>query len=125
MADQLTDALGVLVAICPHIRATRDLVTKIRVELEQDYLLDLYHRESTGQYSYTVVLNDQPSCLNADKRCKMNWEILPHDLLFTHPAMPPRRHNGASPPRLRRSFSFHLATRPAPNFHNRANSAPH
>jgi hypothetical protein len=59
MADQLADALGVLIAVCPHIRATRDLVTKIRVELEQDYLLDLYYRESTGQYSYTVVVNDQ------------------------------------------------------------------
>ena len=59
MADPLTDALNVLIALCPHIRATRDLVTKIRVELDRGYALELYFRETTGQYSYTVLLNNQ------------------------------------------------------------------
>jgi hypothetical protein len=55
LADKLTEALAVLVEACPHVRSTRDLVTKIRVELEQDYVLDLYFREATGQYSYTLL----------------------------------------------------------------------
>ena len=59
MADPLTDALSVLLARCPHIRSTRDLVTKIRVELERGYALELYFREATGQYSYTLLLGNR------------------------------------------------------------------
>ncbi|MBI4632173.1 MAG: hypothetical protein HZB17_01020 [Chloroflexi bacterium] len=59
MADQLTEALGFFVANCPHVRSTRDMASKVRVELERDYVLDLYFRETTGQYSYTLLLNDR------------------------------------------------------------------
>lgn len=74
MADQLTEALAILVEACPHVLVTRDLVTKIRVELTQGYTLDLYFRESAGQYSYTVVLGS--------KRVA-GWDNAPHypDLL--------------------------------------------
>ena len=59
MADQLTDALEIFVATCSHVRSTRDLITKVRVELEEGYVLDLYFREATGQYSYTLLQNEQ------------------------------------------------------------------
>jgi hypothetical protein len=59
VADPLTNALSALIALCPHIRSTRDLVTKIRVELERGYVLELYCRETTGQYSYTLLLGNQ------------------------------------------------------------------
>jgi hypothetical protein len=59
VADPLTDALSVLLARCPHIRSTRDLVTKIRVELERGYALELYFRKTTGQYSYTLLLGNR------------------------------------------------------------------
>lgn len=55
MADRLTDALTLFVERCPHVVSTRDLVTKIRVELEQNYFLELFFRETTGQYSYAVI----------------------------------------------------------------------
>jgi hypothetical protein len=69
MADQLTEALDLLVALCPYIRSTRDLVTKIRVELERGYFLDLYYRESTGQYSYALILSDERV---------LGWDNAPH-----------------------------------------------
>lgn len=59
MADKLTEALDLFIAACPHVISTRDLLSKIRIELEQDYVLDLYFREATGQYSYTLIRNDQ------------------------------------------------------------------
>ena len=59
MADPLTDALEYFVAACPHVRSTRDLVTKIRLELEERYVLDLYFRETTAQYSYSLHRDNQ------------------------------------------------------------------
>jgi hypothetical protein len=59
VADQLTEALGSFVALCHHVRSTRDLVSKVRIELERDYVFDLYFRETTGQYSYTLLQNDR------------------------------------------------------------------
>ncbi|HKZ85288.1 MAG TPA: DUF6516 family protein [Anaerolineae bacterium] len=79
MADPLTDALSVFVALCPHIRSTRDLVTKIRIELERDYSLELYFREATGQYSYTLLLND---------RRVIGWDNARH-----HPDLPNAPHH--------------------------------
>ncbi len=59
MVDKLIEALGIFVANCPHVVSTRDLLTKVRIELARSYILDLYYRESTGQYSYSLILNDQ------------------------------------------------------------------
>jgi hypothetical protein len=63
VADPLTDALSVLIALCPHVRSTRDLITKIRVELERGYALELYFREATGQYSYMRLVAEQLNAL--------------------------------------------------------------
>jgi hypothetical protein len=79
VADPLTDALSVLIAHCPYIRSTRDLVTKIRVELERGYALELYFREATGQYSYTLLQGN---------RRVLGWDNARH-----HPELPNAPHH--------------------------------
>ena len=43
MAEQLALAVGRFVTGCPYVVAVHDLVTKTRIELEKDYVLDLYY----------------------------------------------------------------------------------
>ena len=69
MADQLTDALEIFVAQCSYVRATRDLVTKVRIEFERDYVLDVFFRAATGQYAYTLL---------KDNRRVLGWDNAPH-----------------------------------------------
>lgn len=79
MADQLTDALEILLAACPYVRSTRDLATKVRVEFDRGYMLELYFRETTGQYSYTLIYGNQRLC---------GWDNAPH-----YPALPNAPHH--------------------------------
>jgi hypothetical protein len=69
MADKLTEALLVFVEHCPHVVSTHDLVTKIRIELTHNHILDLYFREATGQYSYTIARGNQRL---------LGWDNAPH-----------------------------------------------
>ena len=55
------------------------MVSKVRVELERDYVLDLYFRETTEQYSYTLLLNDQRV---------LGWDNAKH-----HPDLPNAPHH--------------------------------
>jgi Family of unknown function (DUF6516) len=59
VADQLTEAFERFLTLCPHVVSSHDLVTKIRLELGRGYVFDLYFREATGQYSYTLLRYDQ------------------------------------------------------------------
>jgi hypothetical protein len=71
VADQLTEALSVFVALCPHVVSTYDLVTKVRIELEDGYILDLFYREHTGQDSYALL---------RDGKKVIGWDNAPHHL---------------------------------------------
>ena len=91
MADPLTDALSVLIAHCPYIRSTRDLVTKIRVELEHGYALELYFREATGQYSYTLLQGNRRVLGWDNAPITPNYRT-PHIIFTTKTARPQTRH---------------------------------
>jgi hypothetical protein len=53
------------------VRATRDLVTKVRVEFERDYVLEIFFREATSQYAYTLLQGN---------RRLLGWDNAPHHL---------------------------------------------
>ena len=55
MADKLTEALSLFVEVCTCVVSTHDLVTKVRIDLTNDYALEIYLRETTAQYSYAVL----------------------------------------------------------------------
>ena len=69
MAAKLVDAIARLIVDCPYVVSLQDLVTKTRVELEKDYILDLYHNETLGKYAFTLIL---------DKRRVIGWDNAPH-----------------------------------------------
>jgi hypothetical protein len=42
MATKLIEAISRILTDCPYVISLRDLMTKTRLELENDYFLDLY-----------------------------------------------------------------------------------
>jgi hypothetical protein len=79
MADPLSDTVSVLIEHCPHVISTRNLVTKVRLELKGGYLLDLFFRDATSQYAYTLTLNTQRL---------LGWDNSPH-----YPELPNALHH--------------------------------
>ena len=73
MAGQLDRAVARFVALCPHVQAVHDLVTKQRVDLSGGYVLDLYFNETLGKYGYTLVRGGQ---------CLIAWDNAPR-----HPSL--------------------------------------
>ena len=50
MVEQLALAVVRFVTGCPYVVAVHDLVTKTRIELEKDYVLDLYYNATLCLY---------------------------------------------------------------------------
>jgi hypothetical protein len=69
MARQLARAVSRFLDLCPRVVAVHDLTTKVRIELEGDYYLDLYHNATLGKYAYTLIHQDQRLC---------GWDNAPH-----------------------------------------------
>ena len=69
MAGQLARTITRFVALCPHVQAIHDLVTKQRVHLSGGYVLDLYFNETLGKYGYTLVQGNQRL---------IGWDNAPH-----------------------------------------------
>lgn len=69
MAHKLARAVQVLLATCPYVVAVHDLLTKIRIELQKGYLLDLYYNDTLGKYSYTLIRQGQRV---------VGWDNAPH-----------------------------------------------
>ncbi len=69
MVGQLTRAVSRFVAVCPHVVAVHDLVTKARVELAGGFLLDLYYNPTLGKYTYALIYRD---------RKVYGWDNAPH-----------------------------------------------
>ena len=69
MAQQLTRAVSRFVALYPHTVAVHDLATKVRVELQGGYFLDLYYNATLGKYTYALVHGD---------RRVYGWDNAPH-----------------------------------------------
>jgi hypothetical protein len=55
MATDFEEAVERFVAACPYVVALHDLVTKVRLEMTSDYVMDLYHNDTLAKYSYTLV----------------------------------------------------------------------
>jgi hypothetical protein len=49
--------------------AVHDLATKVRIELVDGYLLDLYFNATLGKYTYALICRDQPVSV---------WDNAPH-----------------------------------------------
>jgi hypothetical protein len=79
MVGQLARAVNRFVATCPNALAVHDLVTKARVELKGDYLLDLYDNATLGKYTYTLIHG---------QRRVLGWDNAPH-----HPGLPNKPHH--------------------------------
>lgn len=59
MAGSLARAVQHFVEICPHVVTVRDLVTKVRIELQGGYFIDLYYNDTLGKYAYTLIHQNQ------------------------------------------------------------------
>jgi hypothetical protein len=59
MAQQLARAVRLFIIACPYVVAVHDLVTKIRIELQRGYFVDLYYNETLGKYAYTLIAQDR------------------------------------------------------------------
>lgn len=79
MAGQLAHAVSRFLALCPHMVAVHDLVTKVRVELPDDYFLDLYYNVTLGKYTYALIHRG---------RRVYCWDNAPH-----HPGLPNYPHH--------------------------------
>jgi hypothetical protein len=69
MDPEFERALVHFIAACPYVTALRDLITKQRIELQNDYVLDCYYNLTLGKYSYTLV--------QGEKRL-IGWDNAPH-----------------------------------------------
>jgi hypothetical protein len=69
VAVTIDRALARFIAETHYIVAVHDLTTKWRIELRDDYLIDVYFNESLGKYGYSLIL--------ADKRI-VGWDNAPH-----------------------------------------------
>lgn len=74
MAAGFDHALARFIDACVYVTTVHDLVTKWRLELVGEYILDLYFNETLGKYSYTLV--------RAGTRI-LGWDNAPH-----HPDLP-------------------------------------
>jgi hypothetical protein len=79
MVGQLARAVNRFVAACPNAVSIHDLVTKARIELKGDYLLDLYDKATLGKYTYTLIYG---------QRRVLGWDNAPH-----HPGLPNQPHH--------------------------------
>lgn len=59
MADQFARAVARFVARCRYVESVHDLITKQRVVLAGEYILDLFFNASLNKYSYTLVREEQ------------------------------------------------------------------
>ena len=59
MAQQLARAVSRFLALCPYVVAVHDLVTKVRIELQGGYFLDLYYNATLGKYTYALIHGNQ------------------------------------------------------------------
>lgn len=55
MATDFEEAVERFVTECPYVVMVQDLVTKVCLEMEADYIMDLYYNETLAKYSYTLV----------------------------------------------------------------------
>ena len=69
MASKLVNAVSILITECPYVVSVEDLLTKIRVELEQGYLLDLFYNDTLGKYAYALILHNHRI---------VGWDNAPH-----------------------------------------------
>jgi hypothetical protein len=73
MARQLARAVSYFLEICPSTVAVHDLATKVRIELVEGYLLDLYfnapHHPEQPNYPHHRHMEDggiEPTALTGD-----------------------------------------------------------
>jgi hypothetical protein len=59
MARQLARAVSYFLEGCPSVVAVHDLATKVRIELIDGYLLDLYFNATLGKYTYALIREGQ------------------------------------------------------------------
>jgi hypothetical protein len=76
MARQLTRAVSRFVAACPYVVAIHDLATKVRIELTDSYLLDLYFNATLGKYAFTLIRHNQRV---------LGWDNAPHHFQLANP----------------------------------------
>jgi len=69
VAGQLARAVSYFIEACPSVVAVHDLATKVRIELVDGYLLDLYFNATLGKYTYALIREGQPVCV---------WDNAPH-----------------------------------------------
>ena len=69
MASDFVDAINYLLSNCPCVISLQDLLTKTRIELENDCFLELYYNETLGKYAYTLIEQD---------RRVVGWDNAPH-----------------------------------------------
>jgi len=55
VADPLARAVRRFVDACPHVVAVHDLVTKVRIDLQGGYFVDLYYNATLGKYTYALI----------------------------------------------------------------------
>jgi hypothetical protein len=79
MARQLARAVSYFLETCPSAVAVHDLATKVRIELVEGYLLDLYFNATLGKYTYALIRDGQPVSV---------WDNAPH-----HPGQPNYPHH--------------------------------
>lgn len=77
MVGQLARAVSHILTVCPYVIAVHDFATKVRLELTDGYLLDLYFNPTLGKYTYALIYRD---------RKIYGWDNAPHHPgLATHP----------------------------------------
>jgi hypothetical protein len=69
MAFPLRRAISRFIDQADFIVAVHDLITKWRLDLHGDYILDCYFNEAVGKYSYTLV---------KDNKRIMGWDNATH-----------------------------------------------
>lgn len=69
MAATFDLALARFVEQTSHIVAVHDLATKWRIELRDDYLVDIFYNESLSKFGYAIILSG--------KRL-IGWDNAPH-----------------------------------------------
>ncbi len=95
MATDFEHAVARFVADCKSVTAINELVTKVRIELAEVYVLDLYYNETIEKYSYTLVKADQRIIGWDNARHHPTLSNFPHHLHLADGTIQPSTLTGA------------------------------